>query len=85
MSTSTFSVTVATVSREIYSGEAVALHVVGTEGEMTILAHHEPLISNLVGGDVSIIDAQGATHTHAITKGVLEVANNKAVVLCSSE
>ncbi len=79
----TLQLQVVTVAKALFEGEARQLHCRGVDGEMTILAHHEPLITHLVESTVRVTDADGEVHEYPIQSGILEVANNRAVVLCS--
>lgn len=80
---SSFNLQIVTVSEELFNGTAQELHCTGVEGEMTILAQHEPFITTLKTGALRVTDEDKEKHTFEITNGVLEVAHNRAVVLCS--
>lgn len=73
--------TISRVDGAVFSGEVVSVTVPGSEGEMTLLANHEPLISALKAGVVSYTATDGTTHTHDITSGTLEVRDNTATIL----
>lgn len=73
--------TISKVDAPVFDGEVVAVHVPGVDGEMEILANHEPLISPLKAGILTIKKADGSTHTHNITSGTLEISNNHATIL----
>ncbi len=75
-----FHVVVASVSDTMFDGEAVSITVPGVEGEMTILAHHEPLVTTLKKGTVTV-RAGGEVRPYEIEGGVLECSGNRAVVL----
>ncbi len=77
-----FHITVSSVSDIKFDGEALSVYVPGAEGEMEILADHEPLITTLKSGTIIIKTKENPEgEKFTIEKGVLEVANNKAVVL----
>ena len=57
----------------LFQGEALSLNCKTTEGEITVLDHHEPLITVLSGGPVKIIDADEKEHFFEIKSGFLEV------------
>ena len=46
-----------------------------------ILNNHAPIISALAKGDIRIITADNKTETLAINGGVIEMQNNKIIVL----
>ena len=73
-------VTIAKVSETLFEGVADSLKVPGTDGEMEILAHHEALITTLKTGTITL-RSNGTKEEYKIDSGVLEVSNNKAVVL----
>lgn len=82
MSQKSFTLQIVTVGSALFDGEALELHCRGAGGQMTILAHHEPLITKIEKGVVRVITKQ-KEETFEIEGGVLEVADNKAVMLCS--
>lgn len=73
-------VTIATVSETLFDGSADMLIVPGSAGEMGILANHEPLITTLKSGTVTV-KVGTEKHTFPVTQGVLEVSNSVASVL----
>lgn len=77
----TFKVTISEVSGALYDDEAVSLAVPGVDGDMTVLAGHEALISPLKVGTATVETATGEKKKFPITGGVLEVSNNQATVL----
>ena len=68
-------------SEEIYSGEAELIKVPGTKGSFEVLNNHAPIISTLEKGQIKIIDNAGKESFFEINNGVIEVKNNKIVVL----
>ena len=77
----TFHLTIASVGGSLFDGEAISLTVPGDSGEMTLLAHHEPLVSNLRAGTISVAVPQGDKQTFPIESGVIECAHNRIIVL----
>ncbi len=73
-------VRVAKVGESLFEGEARSVSVPGSEGDMTILPHHEPLITALRKGTVKVTTAE-QTQEFAIEKGLVEVSNNEVIVL----
>ncbi len=73
--------TVTRVDGPIFDGEVVAVSVPGIQGDMQILAGHEPLISPLQKGTVTIHKADDTKESHLIEVGTLEISNNHATVL----
>jgi len=78
----TFHLTVSSVTETKFDGDALSVTVPGVEGEMEILAEHEPLISTLKAGTVTVKTEDNKDgEKFVIDKGIVEVANNRAVVL----
>ena len=77
----TFNLVVASVGETQFDGPALAATLPGSEGELTILPHHEALITTLKAGTISVRVAGGETKHFPIENGVLECSNNRAVVL----
>ena len=76
-----FHITVTNVSGALFDGDALMVVVPGVDGVLTILAHHEPLISLLKKGLVHITTPEGKVTEYEIETGVLEVNKNRATVL----
>jgi F-type H+-transporting ATPase subunit epsilon len=51
------------------------------KGQITVLSHHEPLISVLEAGILTIITAAGESVSREIEGGIMEVTDNKAEIL----
>lgn len=73
-------VTVAKVHENLFDGDALSLHAKTTDGEVTILPHHEPLVANLAMSTITVHTGSGEK-TFEIESGVLEVSNNQVTVL----
>ncbi len=69
-----------TPDKLLYSGETTAVTFPGTDGEFQILRDHAALVASLKAGNVKIKSAKGEEQI-AISGGVVEVLNNKIVVL----
>ena len=73
--------TISKVDAPVFDGEVLSVTVPGTEGEMTILADHEALISVLRAGTVTIRPESGESATYTIERGTIEISHNHATVL----
>jgi F-type H+-transporting ATPase subunit epsilon len=60
--------------------EATQIVLPTQTGEITVLPHHVPLISVLKAGRIKITGEKGETEKE-IEGGILEIADNKAVIL----
>ncbi len=81
MSTNTFRLVVASVASTQFDGAAVSVTLPGSAGEMTILSHHEPFVSTLKSGKVTVKQAGGEHKTFEISGGVVESSGGRTVVL----
>ena len=73
-----------TPNRTAFEGDVISVTAPGGAGYLGILAHHAPLITTLLAGDLTLRTKEGTTHRYRIGKGLLKVANNEAVVLTES-
>jgi F-type H+-transporting ATPase subunit epsilon len=69
-----------TPDKLLYSGEATVVTFPGADGEFQILRDHAALVASLKEGVVKIKSVKGDEQI-AINGGVVEVLNNKIVVL----
>ncbi|MEX0930767.1 MAG: F0F1 ATP synthase subunit epsilon, partial [Candidatus Paceibacterota bacterium] len=65
----TFYLTIARVDGPVYDADAISVHVPGSEGDMTILAGHEALISSLKAGTISVIRADNSIESFEVVSG----------------
>lgn len=77
----TYHLVIASVGETKYDGRAFSAVFPGAAGEMTILPHHEALVTTLKSGSISVKDQGGETKTFDIESGVLECSANRVVVL----
>ena len=84
MSAKTFTLQVVTVTKPLFEGQAIELHCKGTAGDMVVLATHEPLITSIEKSTLRVKTSDEKFEEFEIESGVLEVAHNKAIVLCST-
>jgi F-type H+-transporting ATPase subunit epsilon len=76
-----FSVDVVTPEAVIWQGEADFIAARTTEGEIGILADHEPTMGALTAGAVTINSIDGATITVGVNGGFLQIFNNQVTLL----
>jgi F-type H+-transporting ATPase subunit epsilon len=60
-------------ARLLYSGDVASVQIPGSEGEMTILAQHAPVLSTLKPGVVTVTKEGGATEKMFVRGGFAEV------------
>lgn len=58
--------TVSKVDAPVFDGEVISVHLPGAAGEMEIMANHEPLISPLKAGVLTIKKTDGTSEVHEI-------------------
>ena len=76
-----FSVDVVTPEAVIWQGEADFIAARTTEGEIGILADHEPTMGALTAGAVTINSLDGTTITVGVNGGFLQIFNNQVTLL----
>lgn len=80
-----FDVSIVTPEKIAYQGHATSLIVPAEFGYLGVLAHHAPLLVNIVRGTITVRDSAGSTRTFRCPgKGFLEVAKNVATLLLDS-
>lgn len=72
---------IARVEGQAFSGEVTSVTVPGVEGEMTLLANHEAIISPLQAGTITIRADSESDQTFEIKRGTLELSDNKVTIL----
>lgn len=70
-----------TPEKEIFNGEVTSVRFPGTNGEFEILNNHAPIISTLEKGEIRVITTNKNTENFNINGGVIEMQNNKIIVL----
>ena len=76
-----FAVDVVTPESVIWTGEADFIAARTTEGEIGILADHEPTMGALSAGAVVINSTDGSTITVGVNGGFLQVFRNQVTLL----
>jgi F-type H+-transporting ATPase subunit epsilon len=74
-------VTVVSATAEVWSGEASMVVARTTEGEIGILAGHEPTLGILAAGEVRITTASGEKVTAQAEDGFLSVDGDQVMVV----
>ena len=70
-----------TPDSNLFSGEVTSIILPGIDGDLGVLNNHAPLITALKEGSISIIKETGETETFETKGGIVEVLNNKVIVL----
>ena len=72
-----------TPDKTVFSGEVSSVHVPGTSGQFQVLKKHAPIISTLINGKVKV-KADSGTQVFDVKGGVVEVLNDKIILLAES-
>lgn len=81
---STFLLQMITPEQIIYQQRVKKLVVTTLDGEVTVLAHHTPLVAAIKPGEVSITEMHGQSEkgrTIAVSEGVMEIRDNNVSLL----
>ena len=70
-----------TPETKIYEGEVKSVLLPGSNGKFEILNNHAPIISTLNSGQIRIINKNDQREFFDINGGVIEMQNNKIIVL----
>jgi F-type H+-transporting ATPase subunit epsilon len=70
-----------TPDKKLFSGEVKAIVLPGTDGKFGLLNHHAPIISSLKQGVLKVTDTADAVQNYEIKGGVVEMLNNKVIIL----
>ena len=81
VSESTFHLIVASVGETLFDGAATSATLPTSAGEITVLPHHEPLVTTLKVGTITVRTTAAEPKEFNVESGVLEMSGNKATVL----
>jgi len=70
-----------TPDKKLFSGKVKSIKLPGADGSFGMLNKHAPIISSLKKGVVKVVDENNVTENFAINGGVIEMVNNKAILL----
>jgi F-type H+-transporting ATPase subunit epsilon len=70
-----------TPDKKLFEDDVKSVILPGIDGSFGILDNHAPLISALKKGEVKATDNNSTHHKFEINGGVVEVLNNKVIVL----
>ena len=76
----TFHLIIASVGENLFDGAALSATIPTNAGEITVLPHHEPLVSTLRSGEITVRTSI-ESKTFPVEAGVVEISGNRAVVL----
>ena len=70
-----------TPEKKVFQGEVNSVQFPGTKGKFEVLNNHAPIISTLTNGHIRVIYDNNKTELFEIDGGVIEMQNNKIIVL----
>ena len=70
-----------TPEKKVFQGEVNSVQLPGTNGKFEVLNNHAPIISTLTKGNIRVTDINNKTELFEINSGVIEMQNNKIIVL----
>lgn len=78
---SPLTVSVVSADHEVWTGEAIMVVARTVEGQIGILAGHEPMLAILAGGEVRVTLPGGEKITADASDGFLSVENNQVSIV----
>ena len=75
---------IVTPDSKVYEGVITSVALPGIDGSFQILNNHAPIVSALGTGKMKVVDAENQTQEYTISGGVVEMNNNKVIVLAES-
>jgi F-type H+-transporting ATPase subunit epsilon len=73
-----------TPDRKVFEGDIRSVRVPGRKGSFQVLKDHAPIVSTLENGPVIIVDNLDKELSFEIDGGVIEVKQNKIILLAES-
>ena len=70
-----------TPEEKLFEGEVNSVKFPGTDGEFGVLNNHAPIISTLTKGSIEVTDSKNESKRFEINGGVIEMQNNRIIVL----
>ena len=70
-----------TPEKKLFSGEVYSVQVPGSSGKFQMLSKHAPIISSIQKGYIKIIDNQKKELLIDVNSGVIEMKDNKIIIL----
>jgi F-type H+-transporting ATPase subunit epsilon len=70
-----------TPDKALFSGQITSIILPGSKGQFEILNNHAAIVSSLEKGTIKVKTADGKAEMFEVNGGVVEVMDNKIVVL----
>lgn len=75
---------IVTPNSKVFEGKITSIALPGIDGSFQILNNHAPIVSALGAGKMTVVDADSQTQEYTISGGVVEMNDNKVIVLAES-
>lgn len=72
-----------TPEEKLFEGEVTSVKLPGKSGEFELLNNHTSIVSSLIAGNIRVITHENNTENFSTNGGVIEMQNNKIIVLLS--
>lgn len=76
---------IVTPDEKVFEGEVKLVQLPGTTGSFEILNNHSPIISTLKNGKIKVTDSVNEIKYFEIKSGVVELQNNKIIILAETK
>jgi len=76
-----FPLIITSVDKIIFKGEVESANCPGSQGELTILAGHNPLVTALKEGEIVVKTQDSKEEKFKVQKGMLEVGVDEVTIL----
>lgn len=77
---SVMQVNIVAADHPVWAGTATIVSIPASEGSMGILPNHEPVLTVIQDGTVSVTDPSGERHSFDVTDGFISFDSNKLTV-----
>ena len=84
MAEKAFKLEIVTPKKVAFSGDVSNFSAPGVVGGFQVLKNHAPLLSNIAVGEVKLVDLEGNELHFAASGGVVEVHDNKVIMLAET-
>jgi F-type H+-transporting ATPase subunit epsilon len=84
MAEKAFRLEIVTPKRVVFSGDVTSFSAPGVVGGFQVLKSHAPLLSSTDVGEVKLVDTAGVESHYATSGGVVEVHDNKVIMLAET-
>ncbi len=76
----TMQVNIVAADHPVWSGEAVSAVIPASEGDMGILPNHEPVLTVIKQGKLTVVEPGGERHVFEVSDGFISFDSNKLTV-----